>query len=69
VPFAFYLTIGFVFGLVAAAMAFLTTYGEYSRNRFTAKRLVWRMSLEIAFVVLAFFIIIAIVIALVMSKD
>jgi len=69
VPFAFYLTIGFVFGLVAATMAFLTTYGEYSRNRFTAKSLVWRMSLEIASVVLAFFIIIAIVIALVMSKD
>ena len=64
----FFIIIGVVFGLVATTMAFLTTYGEYSRHHFMAKSLALKMSLEIAFVMLAVFIIIAIVIAFVVSK-
>jgi hypothetical protein len=68
VTLTFFIIIGLVFGLVAATMAFLTTYGEYSRHHYMAKSLTLKMSLEIASVIFAVFIIIAVVIAFVMSK-
>lgn len=64
----FFIIIGVVFGFVAATMAFLTTYGEYSRHHFMAKTLTLKMSLEIAFVIFAVFVIVAIAIGFVVSK-
>jgi len=63
----FVITIGLVFGLVAALMAFLITYGEYSRH-FMAKSRALKISLETAFVMLGVFIIITIIVALFMSR-
>jgi hypothetical protein len=63
----FVITIGLVFGLVAALMAFLITYGEYSRH-FMAKSRALKISLETAFVMLAVFIIIAIITGFVLSR-
>jgi hypothetical protein len=60
---------GLLFGLTAATMAFMTTYGEYSRHQYIGKRKTLLMSLEIAIAVFAFFFIIALVIGFIMSKD
>ena len=59
--------IGLALGLVAALMAFLITYGEYSRHFMTKSR-ARKISFETAFVVFAVFFIITIIAGLVLSK-
>jgi hypothetical protein len=65
--FTFLVMIGLVFGLVAALMAFLITYGEYSRH-FMAKGRALKISIETASVIFAVFFIIAIIAGFVLSK-
>jgi len=63
----FIITIGLIFSLVAALMAFLVTYGEYSRH-FMAKSRALKISIETASVIFAVFFIITIIAGLVLSK-
>ena len=65
--FAFLVIIGLVFGLFAALMAFLITYGEYSRH-LMAKSRALKISLETASVVFAAFIVIAITAAFLLPR-
>jgi hypothetical protein len=66
-PIFFVIAIGLVFGLVGALMAFLITYGEYSRH-FMAKKRALKISLETAFVMLGIFITIALIVAFLLFK-
>jgi len=61
------ITIGLVFSSLAALMAFLITYGEYSRH-FMAKRRALKISLETASVVFAIFIVVAIIAGFIFFK-
>lgn len=65
--FAFLVIIGLSFGLFAALMAFLITYGEYSRH-FMAKSRALKISLETAFIVLIVFAVIAVIMGFVFPK-
>jgi hypothetical protein len=64
----FLVIIGFAFGLFAALMAFLITYGEYSRH-FMAKTRALKISLETASVIFVLFFAIAIVAGFVLSRS
>lgn len=66
-PIFFVIAIGLVFGSVGALMAFLITYGEYSRH-FMAKKRALKISLETAFVMLGIFITIALIVAFLLFK-
>lgn len=63
----FIITIGLVFSLVAALMAFLVTYGEYSRH-FMSKSRALKISFETAFIVLIVFAIIAVIMGVLFPK-
>jgi hypothetical protein len=65
--FTFLVIIGLVFSSVAALMAFLVTYGEYSRH-FMAKTRALKISIETASVIFAVFFIITIIAGFVLSK-
>lgn len=64
----FYLLIGIFFSTMAACMAFLITYQEYSRH-FKDKKRVTRTSLEGAIVVFIFFFILIFFVVLVNSYN
>lgn len=66
-PLTFLVIIGFAFGFVGALMAFLITYGEYSRHYMTKKRVV-KISLETASVIFAVLFITAIAAGYVLSR-
>ena len=57
----FLITIGLVFSFIAAIMAFLITYHEYSRH-FLDKRPALKISVEFALVIFTVFIVIAIIV-------
>ena len=63
----FIIAIGLVFSIVAALMAFLITYGEYSRH-FMAKSRALKISFETAFIVLIVFAVIAVIMGFVFPK-
>jgi ABC-type transporter Mla maintaining outer membrane lipid asymmetry permease subunit MlaE len=51
--------IGLVFGALAAAMAFLTTYAEYSRYPYLPRRAALKQALQMAGATLLFFVLLA----------
>jgi len=65
--FIFLVILGIVFSSVAALMAFLITYGEYSRH-FMAKTRALKISIETASVIFVLFFAIAIVAGFVLSR-
>lgn len=66
-PFTFFVIIALSFGFVGGLMAFLITYGEYSRHFMTKKRVV-KISLETASVIFAVLFMTTVVAAYVFSK-
>ncbi len=66
--FTFLVIMGFAFGLVASLMAFLITYGEYSRH-FMAKKKVLKISIETASIIFAVFLAIAFVAGFILSRS
>ncbi len=67
-PLTFLGIIGIAFGFVGALMAFLITYGEYSRH-FMAKSRAVKISLETASVIFAVLFITTIVAGYVLSRS
>ena len=56
---------GFFFGILAAIVAFLITYQEYQKHKFSKSRLI-KMSLEAAFFTLIVFVVISLVVGYVL---
>jgi hypothetical protein len=53
--FGFFVVFGFLFGLLAAAMAFVIAYAEYRQRRLPDKHAAMRMALHTALVTFIFF--------------
>ena len=67
-PVSLVIIIGLVFSPAAALVAFLTAYTTYTRSPNPDKRLALKMALRTAFTAFAFFVILAVGIALFIGK-
>jgi H+/Cl- antiporter ClcA len=65
--FSISIFLGFVFGLIAALIAFVVTWNELEKHQFERKRL-WRESFQAAFFTFLFFLILSLLLGFLITK-